>query len=442
MLKIRPFKGIRYNVDKIKDLAYVTAPPYDVINPRQQEEYYKLHDYNVIRLILGKEMPGDDENENKYTRAGVYWRQWLAEGILIREDEPSLYLYVQEFFINGQKYTRTGLIAAVELSDFSEGNVLPHEKTLAHPKVDRLNIMRACQANLSQVFGLFKDEDKVLQAIFDDIVKKSPPLVSFQDKEQVIHKLWKITDEQMIYKITGEMARRKIYIADGHHRYETALAYKKERMSQGNHTGNENYNYISMVLVSNSDPGLVVLPTHRLVFGLTPDRIKKLLNLLPEYFIIDTSFSNITTGVNSSLSEFSNILQQKGCEKTTFGMYTKKTGLVLLTVTDHNLIFKMMGNKHSDAWKKLDVAVLHEIILHQLLGLSEESMTKQENLKYTRDMEEVIKEVNSGNCQLGFFLNPTEVNQVINVAEAGDTMPQKSTFFYPKLISGLIFHEL
>ena len=283
MATILPFKGLRYNPEKIKDISKVITPPYDVISEKERDDYYQLHPDNIIRLILSKDIPGDDQSNNKYTRSAEFFDTWRKEEILKEETESAIYIYAQEFTLSGKKYTRRGFISLVKLEDFQTGEIYPHEHTLAKPKEDRMNLMKACNANLSQVFTFFEDEDSKISNFLHK-VSEGDPDIDFTDIYGVKNSLWAIKDKIVIEELILQMKKRALFIADGHHRYETALFYRdyiKGKENEQNSNEDSPADYIMMMCVSMEDPGLQILPTHRLarnVKGLDPEKIKSSLS--------------------------------------------------------------------------------------------------------------------------------------------------------------------
>ncbi|HAA90339.1 MAG: Uncharacterized protein XD63_0096 [Thermoanaerobacterales bacterium 50_218] len=428
MAKVIPFRGIRYNKEKIGNLAAVVTPPYDVIDSKAQKMYYERHPYNVIRLELGYQYPTDDEHNNRYTRAAKFYQEWLHEGILKHEDEEAFYLYEQEFVANGQTFKRTGFFARVQLEDYSSGKILPHEATLAKPKADRLALMRACKANFSSVFSIYNDPKATLEEDFEEI-KKSPPEIELEDDVGEKHRLWVITNQELHRKITSTLENHVLYIADGHHRYDTALTFYREV--------GEKYKgaaYVLMYLVNIHDPGLVILPTHRIIRGLQDLNLELLKERLTENFVIEP--------ISARPEELKKILgerQKKG--QTAFVMATREPATYLLTLKNPEAVKKMAPDK-PPAWCELDVSVLHLLILKQFLGIDTEKPGHQAKLEYTRDEKEAFEALLQGEGQLVFILNPTKIEDVVAVATAGEKMPQKSTYFYPKLLTGLVLNDL
>lgn len=440
MIKLMPFRGVRYNLGKIDDIANVVTPPYDVISETQQQEYYDASPYNIIRLELGKEFANDSDSNNKYTRAADEFHSWLDNNIMHQDDEGSLYIYEQQFNIGGTIYTRTGFVGLIELQEFSKGNILPHENTLSKPKADRLNLMRACNANFSQVFGLYDDEDKSISQLIYEYKERVQPNIQFQTEEGITESLWKLSDAAVIDRIQKTMEAKKLFIADGHHRYETALAYRDEQISQNpNHTGEEIYNYVMMMLVAMNDPGLVVLPTHRCINNIENFNSDDFLNKVSEEFSI-SSYEFKSSNNDERSIEIEDRLTKSG--EHSFAYYDGNgTDYYILKLRDISHIDRYLPDRKS-SYKELDVTVLHTLILDNILGIGEKELANQENISYTHDFKEGFDWVEEGREQFVFFMNSTTVEQVKNVSLDGEKMPQKSTYFYPKLTTGLVVNKL
>ncbi len=443
MAAIIPIKGIRYNLDKIPGMNYVVTPPYDVIDQEAQENYYQKNPYNIIRLEYGKTFPSDGPDNNRYTRAAALFKQWVYNDILKRDNEPALYLYEQEFVIDGQKNVRTGFICAVKIEPYDKGVILPHEETLPKHKKDRLELMNACKCNFSPVFSLYTDKNLHINKALKDATASREPDTAFADENNEIHRLWVITDQEKITLIQKIMAGKRIFIADGHHRYETALVYKNQQNigDQEEHPAN----YIMMMLVNLYDPGLVVLPTHRLVKNINPGYISSLLKNLEQDFILEEH--EITPQYN--LKAFLNRLSSLGSEpagtsshRHVFGIYLGGGKLYMAALKDEQNLPKLMPKEKSIAWQNLDVSVLHKLVLEKHLGIGPELLAKGDNITYTREEEKALEEVDQGKYQLALFLNPTKVEEVTEVAANSEKMPQKSTYFYPKVISGMVINPL
>lgn len=432
MANIIPFIGLRYNKEKTANLASVVTPPYDIIDEKAQARYYAENPVNIIRLEYGLIFPDDDDKNNRYTRAKKYLDRWLDEETLIPENKPSLYVYQQEFDGPKGKLVRNGFICGLKVEDYSQGNILPHEETLSKPKADRLKLMEATRSNFSSIFGLYSDPDNVVDtALFTQIESRKPD-IEITDEASEIHRLWAIDDEKTIALVVRAMQDKKIYIADGHHRYETALEYSKQ-MHQAGHQG---YDYVMITLVNLYDKGLVILPTHRVVGNISNLKIDRLKSALTEIFEVEQF------GPGTKMEAFMTELYKRGKKKHVFGMYTPEKALYFLTVKNMSQAKKALPKDKSDAWKKLDVALLDNLILDQILGIGETERKNQDNLAYTRDESWALEKVDKDAYQLAFILNPTKVEEVVAVAQAKDKMPQKSTYFYPKLITGLVINPL
>jgi len=431
--KIAPFQGIRYNQAKINCLNNVIAPPYDVINPEEQESFYRKNHFNIIRLELGKTFPGDTQSENCYTRAANTFSQWLHQDVLQRDERPAFYLYQQEFDFNGNFMTRTGFFARVGLTDYSQGIILPHEETFPKHKKDRLELMRATKANFSPIFGLYHEPAGKIVDLFTSRINLQEPDATAIDHSDTIHKLWRVDNQEIIKSVREIFAPLQIYIADGHHRYETALQFQQE-LGQECSPG---ANYVMMVLVNLLDQGLIICPTHRLVKNIKNLETDCLLAKLAPYFEIEP-VSLESGNIQLLLSS----LAKTGDQCHAFGLIAggNKGYLLVLQKGVRPIEFAHPGA--SDSWSNLDVSILHNIILEKILGISSIQRVNESNLTYTSSAEEVFLQVVNGQQRLAFFLKPTKLSEVTTVARAGEKMPQKSTYFYPKLITGLVINSL
>ncbi|MBI3582671.1 MAG: DUF1015 domain-containing protein [Nitrospinae bacterium] len=447
MAKIIPFKGILYNKEKIRDMKDVVAPPYDVISPAEQEELYKRHENNVVRLILGKESNSDTSDNNRYTKARDSFDSWQRDSILIKDAFPSIYVYSQEYHLGEtegfEKKRRLGFIALSKLEDFGEGKIHPHENTLAKPKEDRLKLMQHCNANFSSIFGLFSDPSKRIDSVLKDYMRHSP-LYDLVDDAGMRHTLWAIRDNRAIQIITGVMSDKQVFIADGHHRYETAINYRNEmRGKLPNFSGEELYNYVMMYFTNTNSEGLSILPIHRLVSNLSDFDKKEIVKKAGEFFNIEKLSFNESDEKAVRKRLFSD-MKERGEKEHIFGMYIGDDDYILLTLKEggqEEVNSKQYG-VGSKQVKKLDVTILHTLLIEKILGISEKSLAEQKNITYTISWDEAIKDVKAGKYQIALFLNPTKIEEVKDVAAAGEKMPQKSTFFYPKLITGLVMNKL
>ena len=423
MAEIRPFKALRFDTEKAGKIEELVCPPYDIISDVQRQGYLAKNENNIIRLELPK-------GEEPYKTAGEVLEKWLDSGVLKQDSEDAVYIYEEEFSINGIHAKFKGCIVRVKLEEFSKGIVLPHEETLSKAKEDRFNLMKATNCNFSQIYSLYMDsEHKIVNRL--DKLSECKPEIELTDGDEVIHRLWIVTDKDEINAVCQDFADKKLYIADGHHRYETALNYRNYCHENGIGDGGEDY--VMMMLVDMEHDGLVVLPTHRLVRDLESFDKEKILSDCREYFEI-TSESDVNNA-ESKLKE----LYDEG--KKAFAFYSGGNGYDLLVLKDENVIAKLLPDK-SKASQGLDVTVLHTLVLEKIFGIDAENMAKQINLTYTRLFDEAVESVKTGKAQCSFILNPTRVTEIRDVAAAGEKMPQKSTYFYPKLITGLVMNKL
>jgi uncharacterized protein (DUF1015 family) len=435
MADVQPLRGIRYNSEVAGNLAQLVTPPYDVISEDAQARYYARSPYNIIRLELGLDEPDDAILNNRYTRAASTFAEWRAHSILQQDVTPCYYLYQQIFTHNGQIFTRTSLLARVRLEPWSARVVLPHEHTMAKPKDDRLKLLRACVTNLSPIMSLYDDPQGRIRRLLSSYA--ASPEVQITDEANEEHHLHPITDEQQIALIQNFFDERQLYIADGHHRYETALNYREEvRTMHRKLDINDAANFVLMALIDVDDPGLLVLPTHRLLFGLNQGALSALTSQrLAQYFTIHEPGT-----AEDSPKELLERLAQVGASSPSCVISTAEQTW-LLSLNDAGKV-RMGESRHSSAWNELDVAVAHTLVLEALLGLKAEDMTAGTHIRYTRDAQQALNAVRDGEVQAALLLNATRVRQICDVAEADDRMPQKSTYFYPKLITGLVMNPV
>lgn len=425
MAVIKAYKGLRFNCEKAGKIDELVCPPYDIINDEQREGYIQTNPHNIIRLELPK-------GENRYAQASEILESWLNDGILVKEDKPAIYIYEEEFTAYGERKSIKGIICRVKIEEFSKGVILPHEFTLSKAKEDRLNLMKSTNCNFSQIYSLYMDEGENTLGKIDALSAKEAD-IQLTDGEGVTHRMWIITDENAISEICDDFTERKLYIADGHHRYETALNYRNYQRENGNAVEGDACDYQMMMLVDMEHPGLVVFPTHRLVRDLADFNAEKAMESCEEYFDI-TEYNDIST-IESNLME----LYNQG-EKA-YAFYSGNKSYKLLVLKSMDIIEKLLPNA-SKATQELDVTVLHTLILEKVFGIDPENMAKQINLTYTKIFDEAISSVDSGKAQCAFILNPTRVSEIRDVASNGEKMPQKSTYFYPKMITGLVMNQL
>lgn len=425
MAEIKAFKGLRYNTEKAGEIAQLCCPPYDIISEKQRLGYLEANENNIIRLELPK---GDDP----YNKASEVLKMWEEKGVIVKEDKPAIYVYEEEFTVYGHRKCIKGIIARVKLEEFEKGIILPHEFTLSKAKEDRLNLMKATNCNFSQIYALYMDEEHTTMKTVDKQCTDDPVL-EFTDCEEVTHRLWIITDEAVIAKICNDFTDRKLFIADGHHRYETALNYRNYCRENGISKEGDAQDYQMIFMCDMEHPGLVVLPTHRLVRDLESFDKAEVLEKCKKYFTI-TEYEG-TEDMGSIL------YQQYKKDKNAFGFYCGDNKWTMLVLKNSDSVKKFCPDL-SKALRSLDVTVLHSMILEKIFGIDKENMAQQINLTYSKYFEEAISAVDKGEAQCSFILNPTRVDQIKDVASAGEKMPQKSTYFYPKMITGMVMNKL
>ncbi len=429
MAEIKPFSALIYNQELI-DIQDVVTPPYDLISQDDQLKYYQLSPYNIVRLILGKELPHDDDSHNKYMRAAEDFKNWQAENILINYPRPALYLYRFDYKLGNYAKNVMGFIALVRLAEFDSGKVLPHEKTFAEPKADRLKLMKSSAANLDQVFSIFSDESGALHSL---LVKEAgkKPLIRLIDKNNVTHTIWPLADDSTVDKISKILDDKTLFIADGHHRYETALNYAKWRHSQEKIAPDEPaaYDFIPMLLVDIAHEQPELLPTHRILRNLNGLSSEIFIKELERFFQVEPC-TNIT-----ELSRKMNYNNQPG----TFGLYLDKQ-FYLLTITDLTVINENLPKEATDAWKSLDASIWQFLVKNEILNIKKDYPNELFFLRFSENKNEAVKLVDNGEAMAAFLLNPTKIEQVKIIAENNEKMPQKSTYFYPKPMTGLILN--
>jgi uncharacterized protein (DUF1015 family) len=432
MPDIQAFRGLRYDLGHVGSLSDVIAPPYDVIGPDLQDQLYKKHPANVIRLILNREEPGDDDANNRYTRAAKFLKNWRSEGALFTEPDPAVYVYHQQFDYAGHTYTRRGVMARIRLERFGEGKIYPHEETMSGPKQDRLLLTRACKANLSQIFGLYPDPKGQAQDLLERAIGGRTPLEAV-DHLGVIHRMWPVTDVKTISELSGLLGPQPIFIADGHHRYETACNYRDELAAAGNLDPNHPANFVLMMMIGMSDPGMIVLPTHRLFRGLPNLSSSDLVARLGESF---------TTRIAGEGSDLATTVWQEieaEAEQGTLGFFTQADERwVVARLTDKGRArMAQVAPDHSEAWRDLGVAILHRLVMETLLGAKD--LPKP---TYVHLVDEVIEGLETGEYPLAALVMPATLDHIEAVSKTFERMPAKSTYFYPKLLSGLVINPL
>jgi len=441
MAELVPFRGIRFAASRGRALGQLLAPPYDLISQLQRDDLLQRSQHNMVHLVLGEDRIGDSAADNKYTRAGDLWRAWQAEGVLRADSGPSLYPLEQTFWApDGRQLTRRGFVACVRLHEFSEGVIVPHEKTLSAPRADRLANLKTVQANLSPIFGLYRDErDATARAL--ERACAAEPVAETDSDDGVHHRLWRSEAPDVVASLQALVQDQRIFIADGHHRYETALVYRK--WLEANAPGlpaDGGHHYILMFLCPMSDPGLVIYPTHRLLHGVKDIGLPVLLERLARYFTVQPIEESLMkpTGRAWAVAR----LSEHAGKATSFLMVTAEDRRARLLTLRDDADLSQAELPANVTLRDLDVTVLHSVVFQHLLGISPQAQEDQANLTYVRDAGEAVNRVLSGEHQVGFLLNPTPMWQVEAVGDAGETMPQKSTLFAPRLQSGLVMRAI
>lgn len=433
MADIRAFRGYRYDLGRVGALSDVIAPPYDVIDPALQQQLYDRSPYNVIRLILNREEPSDTETDNRYTRAARFLKDWQHEGVLKQDSARSLYVYQQEYEVAGRRHTRSGFLARVRLEAFGLGRIYPHEETMSGPKTDRLKLFRATAMNLCPVFGLFPDETGAVQSKLNEAIRQALPLEA-TDHLGVISRLWPVSDQHVVSTVIGLIGPKPIFIADGHHRYETGLRYLEEMHAAGEVRNAESApNFIMMMLVSMSDPGLLILPTHRLVSGIPDTTASQLAQALSGYFDLET----IGHGDKGACDTWE-LIEADGGQQV-LGLGTVADGVWQLARFRKPQVMEELAREHSPRWRELAVSILHVCVLGQLLP---KKIGGQPECRYVHLLREVTKACAEKSCRLAVLVPPATLQHVEQIAGNLEKMPPKSTYFYPKLLSGLVFNPL
>jgi uncharacterized protein (DUF1015 family) len=437
MATISPFRAWRYAAEQVP-VQHAVTQPYDKITPAMQERYYQASPYNLVRIILGRRLDGDTASENVYTRAAESFREWRQAGILRQDPQPAFYRYSQTFKIPCTQAVaeRRGFIGLGQIEEYSAGVVFRHEQTLAKPKADRLDLLRATRAHFGQLFMLYSGSTKV-DAMLDPASGASPD-IEVSDEYDVVHRVWKVSDPAIIASVQEQMRDRKLIIADGHHRYETALAYRNEvnkNVGDGRRSdaADAPQDWVMMTFVDMDAPGLVILPTHRVVFGLPDSRLAEFPVTIRKFFNVE----EVDVGIDAARA--TGILKNAGQAGTVLVAVAAERAFLLHTP-------KAVGTNFfgdlSLRQQRLDVIQLHKCLLEDSLQISEDAIRNQQNVRYYREAGEALAQVRSGKAQMAFLMNPVRIEQMRDIAFAGEVMPQKSTDFYPKLLSGLTAYAL
>jgi len=436
-MEVKPFKAFRFNKAVVGDVGSCIAPPYDCLNHVQQQQLYKKSEYNIVRIIKGKTTPSGNAGSNQYTRAADYLNSWIEKAVLKQDRIEAIYAYVQNFHAAGAAFQRLNFIALAKLEEFGK-TVRPHEQTLNAPIIDRLNLQRATAAKFGLPFCLYEDEQKIADKIIEKATSQKP-LVDFVDEQDVRHRLFAETGKDNIDAIAKMMLDKNCTIADGHHRYITGLTYSKE-------SDNPAAKYQMIAFANTRHEGLIVLATHRLVDNLENFCFEKLIAELKENFeITEFQFDSSQAKIDAKQKAFAKMKAEQQIDKNAFVIYSGNNTFYLAVLKDKKAMDSVSPEK-SSPWRLLDVSVLHRLVLEKLLGIDEKRLASQSNVEYIKDtdnaVDESIAKVDAGQKQVALFMNPPKIEQIQMVADQGEKMPQKSTYFYPKIYTGLTIYKL
>ncbi len=410
MAEIIPFRGLLYDTNRVR-IEDVVAPPYDIISPEYREALYMQSPFNVVRVDFGKDEPDDTQTNNKYTRARDFLDGWIRDGVVVRSGHPSFYVYEIRYSIEETQKRLLGFLCLVKIEEFGKGSVYPHECTHAKPKQDRLNLMRSCHANTSPIFALYKSSGRRIAEVLS-AVTRTDPYISATDISGDVHRLWQIDHRDSIEAIMGEMRDKAIFIADGHHRYETAFEFYRENSSQSTPAGSPPFGHVLMFLADMRDEGLTILPTHRLLRTIPPEMDS----------ILSRSFKT------QAVSDDFDIRKTLSGKPRSFGFFRRGSPTWQILSYDENVACDIC-----DDLRQTDVIILHELILKKIADTAE--------IGYEMDVGRALDNVRSGAYRAAFFLNPTRVEDVERAALSSFRMPPKSTYFYPKLLTGLVMNK-
>jgi len=441
---VRPFRASHYNPDTVGDIGLCLSQPYDVISDEQRDHYYTSHPNNVIRLILGKTGPDDGEQDNRYTRARDTLREWQQQNVLRTTNRPSFWVYEQQFDLpqTGPRKIK-GFIGAVRLADYDEGLVLPHEQVMNNVVSDRLHLTRTAETQFEYIWSIYQDPAYIVDNILDECEKEAPIIDFYEESTRVNHRLWRLVDQKCCAIISRTMRDKIIYIADGHHRYQTMLSYREQlRARTGHETGDEPWQYIMMFLVNSQHEGLTILPTHRVLYNLhVQDPYSVVLSLMDHFHIRKFSFTP-ETEPEARRHWLRDLRDCPPGEHKIGARIINNSSYYLITLRDAEAYEELVDIDCSSEWKRLDVNILNTVILKTVLGFTEEQLGLQENIEYTKDVDAAIDAVARGEREVALILNATRLEDIITIADNGEKMPRKSTHFYPKPVSGLVFYPM
>jgi uncharacterized protein (DUF1015 family) len=435
MAKVYPFRALRYALAKIP-IEKVVTQPYDKISREMQDRYYELHPNNIIRIVLGKATAADNASDNVYTRAAATLKEWRNSGALEKLEAPAFFAYFQRFTVpgSGEIRERKGFIGIAQLEDYANGVVFPHERTLTGPKKDRLELLRHTRTHFEQIFMLYEDPQQQIDRILDQVAAGKAD-IELEDEYGVTHTIWTITERATLAAVQQQMADKKLIIADGHHRYETALTYRDEmRAASGKVDPDAPYERMTMTFFNMEAPGLEILPTHRVLANVAGYEYDEFMTRAADFFAISTP--------PSAADELRSALRRAGTQQLTIGVCSGKERQMALLTLKKELNLATILPDLSPRLRQLDVVILHRLLIEKCLGISEDAVRKESHITYLRELDQALKAVAEGRAQLAFLLNPTSLHQMRDVAYQGIVMPQKSTDFYPKVLSGLTMYAL
>lgn len=437
MPEFLPFRGIRYNLEQVGEASRVVAPPYDILSDEGVAELYRKSPYNIIRIDLGKaDEDGHKTTEDWHARAGELFRRWRREGILVDEEAPAYYVLRQRYALpDGTRKELVGLVGCCRLSPFSQGEVLAHEHTFAKPKADRLRLMQETAANISQVYAFYSDPEQRVRALLQPVLAGEPQASALDDEGQE-HDMWVVTDPGLLQEIQAVFAQRPLFIADGHHRYETALAYKEERAAAEGDDERAGWNYVMMFAANLDEGGITVLPTHRLIVPrLKVTDVEAFRAALGEWYVVEESQMDAEEALAYARGQVTEESGRMGC-------YLGGGRWLWLAPTDKERLIEAVPGETSRAVKGLTVTALHEVVLPRAFGIGREEQAAGETIEYLRDADEGIARVDQGEAGALIYVPAPGPRDILEVASAGDVMPHKSTYFYPKLLTGLVMNDL
>ena len=437
MAEIRPFRGVRYNEALVTDLATVICPPYDIITPQTAQELYRRSEHNFVRLEYGHQLPAGADTSDRHSHSLVTLEQWLKLGILKTDEKPALYLHDHYFTYHRKEYKRRGILVSVRLEEWDKMVVRPHEGTLARAKDDRLSLLWALGANTSPILTLFSDQAGQVSSLLKVAAHKQP-IISLSSATEGSHDIWAITEPKVISQISAQLAPKSLYIADGHHRYESALTYQRERRAcSGAASGDEEFNFVMMTLVDFADPGLIILSPHRLVRGLSRATLNELRAKLELVFEID----ELPLSAPDVWQQVDHLLADDSTSQVRFVLFgLSPEHLLVLKLRDLNAVRQMMPYFHGELYAKLGVSILDHVVLEKMLGIGSDST--ETSLAFSYEKQDAVRKVTDQEYQLAFLLSPVTAETVKAIADGGERMPRKSTYFYPKPPAGLVFRRM